>query len=81
MSKFDPSKVHNQTEEEKIQTLMSYGYPKEKATEIVKAGKYKETVDQDYMALAGDPIGVLNNRLREEYFSRTSDPEKAQASK
>ena len=77
MRKFDPSKVHNRTPEELIQGLMSYGYPRETAAKIVKEGKYAETVDKDYMALAGDPLGVLEARKREEYYYETSDPEKA----
>ena len=55
---------------ERVSLLMSYGYPKAKAEEIVKAGKFEETLDYDYHSLVEDPVGAFEERSVREYDLR-----------
>ena len=55
---------------ERVSLLMSYGYPKAKAEEIVKAGKFEDTLESDYHSMVEDPIGALEERLHYGYDSR-----------
>ena len=58
-----------ETDEERVGLLMSYGYPKANAEEIVRSGKFQETLDYDYDCLVEDPMGAFEERSKRGYDS------------
>lgn len=58
-----------ENDKERVELLMSYGYQKAKAEEIVKNGKFDETLEYDYRIMVEDPVGAFQERVRDEYDS------------